>query len=429
MANVIYCFRSDFRLHDNPALTAACQRGATVIPVCFVPPDTATAWGFPRMSARVRAFRLEAARAVDVVLREQGSQLIPLLGNMTEALPNLVQKTAAEVVICEEIATPEEQHEINALRAQGIKVETYWQSSLFHPADLPFPVEKLPDVFTAFRQQIERQAITPRLPLVAPVVPPLPDDWCTDGAFDFSDTALPAIDHRSSFPFPAPEFQASESAALAHLVQYMARGLPHSYKATRNQLSGVDFSSKFSPWLACGALSPRTIVQALQTFETEYGKSESSYWLWFELLWRDYFRFLHLKYGSRLYHGGGLSRRAVPSHDPDNFQRWCSGETGEALVDAGMRELAATGYLSNRLRQVVASYLIYDLGCDWRAGAAWFESNLLDYDCYSNQGNWLYIAGLGTDPRGGRRFNPTKQAAEYDRDGAYRCRWLAEPSR
>ena len=88
-----------------------------------------------------------------------------------------------------------------------------------------------------------------------------------------------------------------------------------------------------------------------------------------------------------------------------------------------MRELAATGYLSNRLRQVVASYLIYDLRGDWRAGAAWFESQLVDYDVYSNQANWLYIAGRGTDPRGGRRFNPIKQAQDHDADGSYRIMW------
>ena len=95
-------------------------------------------------------------------------------------------------------------------------------------------------------------------------------------------------------------------------------------------------------------------------------------------------------------------------------------------MDAGMRELKATGYLSNRLRQVVASYLIYDLHSDWRAGAAWFESQLLDYDVYSNQGNWLYIAGRGTDPRGGRRFNPQKQAQDHDANGSYRALWLVD---
>jgi deoxyribodipyrimidine photo-lyase len=92
-----------------------------------------------------------------------------------------------------------------------------------------------------------------------------------------------------------------------------------------------------------------------------------------------------------------------------------------------MRELAESGYSSNRMRQILASYWIYDLGGDWRAGAAWFEANLVDYDVYSNQGNWLYIAGLGTDPRGGRRFNVAKQTADHDADGQYRNLWSASP--
>ena len=140
-------------------------------------------------------------------------------------------------------------------------------------------------------------------------------------------------------------------------------------------------------------------------------------------MWRDYFRFLHLKYGRRLYRATGLGRQPAPGHDPAAFQRWCRGETGEALVDAAMRELAATGFMSNRLRQLAASYLIHDLGGDWRAGAAWFEAQLIDYDVYSNQGNWLYIAGRGTDPRGGRRFDPAKQAREHDPDGSFRKMW------
>lgn len=129
------------------------------------------------------------------------------------------------------------------------------------------------------------------------------------------------------------------------------------------------------------------------------------------------------KHGCRLYGARGLSDLSLPVHDARGFERWIQGRTGDALVDAGMRELSATGYLSNRLRQNVASYLVHDLGGDWRAGAAWFESQLLDYDVHSNQGNWLYIAGRGTDPRGGRRFNTHKQAQDYDRDGAYRRLW------
>jgi len=143
------------------------------------------------------------------------------------------------------------------------------------------------------------------------------------------------------------------------------------------------------------------------------------------LLWRDYFRFLHLQHGNRLYHAQGLGPHASTSHNAQGYARWCQAATGQPLVDAAMRELSCTGYLSNRLRQIAASYLVHDLGGDWRAGAAWFEAQLVDYDVYSNQGNWLYIAGRGTDPRGGRRFQVDKQTAEHDPDGAYRRLWSA----
>ena len=237
------------------------------------------------------------------------------------------------------------------------------------------------------------------------------------------ETPSPAADPRSSFPYAEAACHGGERAALAHLASYCARGLPHSYKDTRNGLAGLDYSSKFSPWLATGALSARQAMAAIRAFEAERGANDGSYWLWFELLWRDHFRWMQCKHGRRLHGARGLSDRPLPAHNARGFERWTEGRTGDALVDAGMRELSSTGYLSNRLRQNVASYLVHDLGGDWRAGAAWFESQLLDYDCCSNQGNWLYIAGRGTDPRGGRRFNTSKQAQDYDRDGAYRRLW------
>ena len=172
-----------------------------------------------------------------------------------------------------------------------------------------------------------------------------------------------------------------ERAALAHLARYFAGDRPRHYKATRNGLSGVDFSSKFSPWLAQGALSARVALAALRRHEIEQGPSDGSYWLWFELLWRDYFRLLYLQHGRRLYRARGLNEGAAqPAHDAVAFAAWRVGGTGHPFIDAGMRELAATGWLSNRMRQIVASYLIHDLGCDWRAGAAWFEAQLVDYD-------------------------------------------------
>ena len=135
---------------------------------------------------------------------------------------------------------------------------------------------------------------------------------------------------------------------------------------------------------------------------------------------------MHAKHGAALYRARGLGTLSAPTHNPQGFERWRTGHTGQPLVDAGMRELAATGWLSNRMRQIVASYLIHDLGGDWRAGAAWFEHLLIDFDPCSNQGNWTYIAGRGTDPRGGRRFNTDKQTQDHDPDGHYRRLWGTE---
>jgi deoxyribodipyrimidine photo-lyase len=298
--------------------------------------------------------------------------------------------------------------------------------------DLPFAPDEMPDQFTQFRNTIEKSKHLFAEPVSTPNhIPPLPDNFKQSDLIPGTQTAIraesliqPTGHPHSSFPHYREAYRGGTTAAIAHLRQYLERALPHSYKATRNQLHGLDYSSKLSPWLALGSISARSVMQKLKQFELEQGANEGSYWLWFELLWRDYFRVLHLKYGQQLYCASGLNQSEKPIHNARGFKHWCSGTTGESIVDAGMRELKATGYLSNRLRQVVASYLIYDLHSDWRAGAAWFESQLLDYDVYSNQGNWLYIAGRGTDPRGGRRFNPQKQAQDHDANGSYRALWL-----
>ncbi len=439
MSTVIFWFRSDLRLHDQPALAAAMRSGAThLVPVVCHPPEAeSTPWGFPRWGVHRRAFVTAAVQALADRLAALGTPLVQLQGSTAEVLPALARSVGATRLVCEDIAAPYEQDEIAALRAAGLQVRTVWQSSLIDPQALPWGTRNLPDVFTAFRNGLERKGVQPPLPLPEPtrLLPPPAaiDDALASPELAAARAAAAALaapaygpgatDTRSSFPFGKPAFDGSERAARAHLAQYLARQLPHSYKATRNGLTGVDYSSKFSPWLATGALSARQVMAELRAFEQAHGANDGSYWLWFELLWRDYFRFLHLQHGRTLYRARGLGTLPPPTHNPQGFARWCEGRTGEPLVDAAMRELSTTGYLSNRLRQMVASYLIHDLQGDWRAGAAWFEAQLVDYDPYSNQGNWLYVAGRGTDPRGGRRFNPNKQAQEHDADGGYRRMW------
>ena len=435
MKMILFWFRSDLRLHDQPALAHAIalanQQGATLLPVHCHAPDVPTRWGFERVGPHRRAFISDTLACLSAQVAARGSRLLQCTGDAQAVLPALVKTlggTGECIVVCEAIAAPEEQTEVAALRAQGLSVQAVWHSSLLHPDDLPFAPADLQPLFTAFRNAVERPQVQPRAPLPLPIAMPAlpPEHLESAGPCSPAIAAAQAVcDERSSFPYATPAFAGGEVAALAHLTQYLSRKLAHSYKQTRNGLTGVDYSSKFSPWLATGALSARQVMAALRQFEVEHGANDGSYWLWFELLWRDYFRLLHLQHGRALYRARGLSDQPLTPHNTQGFARWCRGQTGEPLVDAAMHELAATGYLSNRLRQVAASYLVYDLHGDWRAGAAWFEHCLLDYDVYSNQGNWIYIAGRGTDPRGGRRFNPQKQAQDHDADGSYRRLWSA----
>jgi deoxyribodipyrimidine photo-lyase len=211
------------------------------------------------------------------------------------------------------------------------------------------------------------------------------------------------------------------------LKYYFAESqLVSQYKDTRNQLIGTDYSSKLSPWLALGCISPRFIHQELLKYEENFGANDSTYWLRYELLWRDFFRFMFKKHGNRYFSVFGISSQNNPpkSFDAKLFEAWKQGTTGDDFIDANMRELLVTGYMSNRGRQNVASYFCHRLQLDWRLGAAWFEEQLIDYDVSSNWGNWAYVAGVGNDARN-REFNSVKQAALYDTDGKYRKLWLS----
>jgi deoxyribodipyrimidine photo-lyase len=376
----------------------------------------------------------QALTHLDQALAAHEHRLMVLRGEPSQAIAELAAATDAIEVWSEHLPAPEEEAVDKALDAASRTAGWRWlirhQDGLFDRADLPFPPTEVPNVFTAFRQAVQRAGVRPQAPRPAPTTWPQAFDaaeawsshhhWPAERSCVVTDLGS---DPRSSFPLTEAAWQVGEPMAQAHWARYLARGLAHRYKSTRNGLHGQDFSTKLSPWLAWGAMSVRQAQHALQAWEARHGANEDSGWISFELLWREHFRLLHLKHGRQLYRAGGLSGLPAPRHDSAAFERWCRGETGHPLIDAGMRELRATGWLSNRMRQIVASYLIHDLHGDWRAGADWFESCLIDFDVFSNQGNWAYIAGRGSDPRGGRRFDPDKQAREHDPDGRYRQMW------
>jgi deoxyribodipyrimidine photo-lyase len=229
-------------------------------------------------------------------------------------------------------------------------------------------------------------------------------------------------------PNTAFNYKGGETSALKRLDYYLFESKKVGfYKKTRNGLIGKDYSTKFSPWLANGSLSAKTIYWKIKEYETIFGANQSTYWVIFELIWRDYFKYISLKHGNAIFKLEGIRNTSYEWQDNKALiDKWINGETQSAFVNANMIELKTTGWMSNRGRQNVASYFSKALQLDWRIGAAYFESLLLDYDVHSNYGNWKYVSGVGNDPRD-RKFNVNLQAQRYDGQGKFQKLWL-QPS-
>ncbi|KAG8738444.1 hypothetical protein FRC12_016758, partial [Ceratobasidium sp. 428] len=298
---------------------------------------------------------------------------------------------------------------------------------------------QLPDVFTAFRKRVE--GLNDKM--VRPVLDePSKGKWSPFPKIDWDDKdapfALPSdLDEKQLIeqllaplvdrPVPGDSdlssvfyehkgsafpFKGGETAARERLEHYLSGSKPPAitYKDTRNGMLGADYSTKFSPYLTFGCLSAREIATRCDQLEDqlrEAGKLDDAarknvYWIKFELLWRDYMFFVNSKYGNDIFKLQGLLGSVAPGDAQarsdwtpwedrnDKLQAWFEGRTGVPFIDACMRELTLTGYMSNRGRQNVASYLTKDLYFDWRIGAEFFESFLLDHDPSSNYGNWAY---------------------------------------
>ena len=448
-------FRRDLRVHDNEALVAAAEADR-LLPVYCVDPrsrDTRPYGGsdsfrYPKTGGHRARFRRESLEALRGRLRESGSDLLIRFGRPEAVVPELAAAVGADAVTFHGMPAPEERAveraTAAALRERGTEPRRFWGRTLHHPDDLPTPPTEIDDTYTRFRKAVEADS-TIRATHPVPSLPPVPgtDDPTVEAATvrpgdlpsveDLAatgdslaagaDGASPDPDERAVHPFPG-----GEDAALDRISAYLWDG-DHlrEYRETRNGLLGANYSSKFSPWLNEGCLSPRRVHEEVTAYERERVENDSTYWLRFELRWRDFFQFQVLKHGAQFFAPGGLRRRddVEWKWDADEFGRWAAGETGVPFVDANMRELNATGYLSNRGRQNVASFLANDLRIDWRRGAAYFETRLVDYDPASNYGNWAYVAGVGNDSRR-RAFDVLAQARQYDPDAAYVTTWLPE---
>ena len=420
-------------------------------------------------------FMAESVWDVKKGLQALNSDLVICVGMLGDVIKQILdgfenQGSEAEVTgvwMTEEIAVEErrEEHAVRReLEKRGKEFKLWTDEKYFiDDRDIPFSKSsKCPDVFTSYKKMIEPLRDAPRKSLPRPSsLPPLPTNIPPQAdPFSIPDTLHDLIaalhkplsptldlDHPPKMPksgaSTAIPFPGGEKAAHDRVKHLITTGALTRYKDTRNGLLGADFSSKFSAFLALGCITARQLHFYILDFEdgnTDLGKGAQGYGkgenkgtghVRFELLWRDYMRLCTMKFGSRLFQAEGFKndRSARWEYDNHKLRRWLEGTTGTGLIDASQRELYLTGYTSNRARQNVASYLAKHLGLDWRLGAEWYECCLVDYDVHSNWGNWQYTAGVGNDPReggGGRKFNPVKQASDYDGKAEYIKAWVPE---
>ena len=419
-------FRNDLRILDHNGLAKASKNSKRLFGIyCF---DSKlfinNNLGFPKMNAFRASFILESIKELKAELLKRNISLIVKIGEPNKVISDFIKDQNINTIYFQDEWTDEEINEEKLLLSKidsNVRIEKYFDQFLYHPDDVDQSFVK--DIFTSFRKYCEKNV------LVREIVEPT-FSFSKENLINDHDNKLPTLndlglnnyemDSRTAFPFSGGCLSAKE-----RLNYYLWESKKVSfYKKTRNGLLGKDYSSKFSAWLANGSISPREIYWQIKNYEKDIMKNQSTYWMIFELIWRDFFKYISLKYGNKIFKIGGILEKEYNwLKDHKKFQNWVDGRTSEPFVNANMIELKCTGWMSNRGRQNVASFLSKELLIDWRWGANYFESMLIDYDVHSNYGNWMYVSGVGNDPRD-RKFNIKFQADRYDPNNKFQNLWL-----
>ncbi|ORL45838.1 DASH family cryptochrome [Zunongwangia atlantica] len=427
MSTGLIWFENNLRVKDNEALFKACENHEKLIAIyCFDPRKfEETTYGFPKTGKFRAQFLIESVTQLQQNLADLNISLFTFHKKPEEIIPEIIEDHQIEAIYFQEEWTSEEKLIIDALKnkLQNIDFRSFHTQFLFHPEDIPYDdFSKIPKVYTEFRKKCEKY-VDVRVEIEIPQQKPESNLLKNTSKLpNLKDLGLESFqqDTRTAFPFKGGEDEAWKR--IEHYF-WKTKNLAE-YKQTRNGLLGKDYSSKLSAWLANGSISAVSIYHEVKKFEQGITKNQDTYWLIFELIWRDFFKYISLKHGNSIFFLSGILNKELDwNFSKEKLQNWIDGETNEYFVNANMKEIAATGFMSNRGRQNVNSFWAKELKQDWRAGAAYFESVLIDYDVHSNWGNWMYNSGVGNDPRD-RKFNIKKQAERYDPNNEYVDTWL-----
>ena len=421
-------FRNNLRTKDNALLKKAVESCDKVIAVYFFDPkyfkiDT---FGFQKTAKYRAKFLIDTVTDLKKNLADLNITLLTYFEIPENKMPSLCDVYSIDSVFTQKEWTSEELNTNESIKkslSSSIQFIEEYDQFLYHPETVSKNFVNIPDVFTQFRKKLEKYITIPEEALISKLAATNTTE---------NNTTIPTLlemgfNDFDTHPNTAFPFLGGENEALKRLNYYLFESKKVGfYKKTRNGLVGLDYSTKFSAWLANGSISAKTIYWQVKAYEQEFGANQSTYWVIFELIWRDYFKYISLKYNSKIFNIGGILDKEY-HWNTDNVivEKWINGETKDDFVNANMIELKETGWMSNRGRQNVASYFAKELLLDWRIGAAYFESLLIDYDVHSNYGNWMYVAGVGNDPRD-RKFNTKLQAERYDENYKFRKLWLTK---
>ena len=430
-APTIVWFRHDLRLADHPALSRAVERGGPVVPLFVWAPEEEGDW--PPGGAH-RWWLHESLRSLDGDLREKGSRLVLRPGPSRDALRGVIEAAGADAVYWNarpEPALKKRDDEIaERLRSDGIEVRTFASRTLHNPEAVRTTSGGPYHVFTPFWNKL-KETLEVGEPIAAPRMGErlAPSTWPKSAALE--DLGLtPEAQDGVDWAEEMREFWTPGERAAHDQFDRFLDGHLTDYPEGRNRPDRDD-TSRLSPRLHHGELSPRQVWHRVEGWVQNGAMRKAADKLLSELAWREFsYHILH--------HYPGLPTEPLKSQfarfdwerDADALRRWQRGQTGYPIVDAGMRQLWALGWMHNRVRMIAGSFLTKDLRIAWTEGERWFWDTLVDGDLASNAMNWQWVAGSGPDAQPFFRiFNPVRQGERYDPDGAYVRRWVPELER
>ncbi len=426
----IVWFRRDLRLHDQPALTAACAECDEIIPLFVFDEPLLQSQEF---GAACVNFMLGCLQELGSSLADRGIALQWRRGDQVEQVVQTAREWKTDVVYWnrdyDPAAIKRDRQVQQRLEKLGVAARTFKDHVVFEAQEVRGATGEPLQRYSAYRARWWAKWLT-----TTPVVQPIPTALAKKIAASLPSCKPFPTAHDLGYDSTASWIEPGERHARKRLRRF-TEGPIHSYARNRN-LPAIDGSSRLSPHFRFGTLSPRMAIHvALNTLSQGGQVSRSDVLMWVdELIWREFFQQVLMAFP----HVADGPFRAVimpPVRPPGNernrlFRAWCEGKTGYPIVDAGMRQLNQTGWMHNRVRMIVASFLIKDLRIDWQCGERFFKRQLLDADVAANNGNWQWCASTGTDAaRSYRIFNPALQSKKFDPDGTYIRLYVPELAR